>query len=181
MNGGELFSFVSVSGALPEPICRHYFHKILAALMYLHGKGIAHRDLKLDNILVDADTYDIKIADFGFAMPVWGRDGSGMLQTKRGTPEYMAPEIWEQSNYPYGKAPGYNGQAVDLFALGVILFNLMTGFLPFVHAYPRSFKEQDSYYQYFNQHRPDTFWQMHEKHNKIEVSDEFKDMINIMF
>ena len=100
--GGELFSFVINGGPLPENICRFYFHKILGALLYLHNKGIVHRDMKLDNILVDSDTYDIKIADFGFAIPVWGRDGSGNLQTKRGTPEYMAPEIWEQDGYPLG-------------------------------------------------------------------------------
>ena len=161
VEGGELFSYVINGGAFPETICRFYFTKILSAMMYLHSKGIVHRDLKLDNILVDSDTYDIKIADFGFAIQIWGRDGTGQLYTKRGTPEYMAPEIWEQDCYPHGQAPGYDGAAIDTFACGVILFNLMTGFLPFVAAYPSNWSQQDPYYKFFNGHDSDGFWSQH--------------------
>jgi serine/threonine protein kinase len=60
------------------------------------------------------ENFDLKIADFGFAGPMAGRDGSGLLNTKLGTHNYMAPEIHD------GKP--YNGQQVDLFALGIILF-----------------------------------------------------------
>lgn len=59
---------------------------------YIHSKGVAHRDLKPENILFD-ENYNIKLADFGFAAPVFGKDDSGCLNTRLGTESYMAPEI----------------------------------------------------------------------------------------
>ena len=67
-------------------------------LGYCHGRGVVHRDLKPENLLLD-QFYNIKIADFGFAAPFDGRDGSGKLSTKLGTMNYMAPEI--HINQPY--------------------------------------------------------------------------------
>lgn len=82
-------------------------------LDYCHRNGVAHRDLKPENLLLDTN-YNIKIADFGFAAPVEGKDGSGYLTTGLGTPNYMAPEILLKQ--PYEARP------VDLFAAAVILF-----------------------------------------------------------
>ena len=64
----------------------------MEGLDYCHSKGVTHRDLKPENILLDSN-YIIKIADFGFAAPIEGRDGKGYLKTKLGTMNYMAPEI----------------------------------------------------------------------------------------
>lgn len=64
----------------------------MQGLDYCHMKGIAHRDLKPENLLLDGQ-YVLKIADFGFAAPVMGKDGEGQLFTKLGTHNYMAPEI----------------------------------------------------------------------------------------
>ena len=64
--GGELIDYVYKKGGLSEPICRYYFKQLLKALCYLHTKGYSHRDLKLDNILLD-DKFNLKIVDFGFA------------------------------------------------------------------------------------------------------------------
>ena len=86
---------------------------MLQALQYIHSNGVAHRDLKPENILLDS-SFNIKIADFGFAGPIEGRDGSGYLSSMKGTHAYMAPEI-------IFKEP-YQGNVVDLFALGVTLF-----------------------------------------------------------
>lgn len=72
--GGELFDYISESGGLNDKICRFYFKQMLAALHCMHSQGITHRDLKPENILID-ENYNIKIADFGFAAPVAGRDG----------------------------------------------------------------------------------------------------------
>jgi serine/threonine protein kinase len=92
ISGGELFDFVASGGALPENVCRYYFRQMLSALHALHSKGTTHRDLKPENVLVD-EHYNLRLADFGFAAPIEGRDGSGQLRTKLGTESYMAPEI----------------------------------------------------------------------------------------
>lgn len=90
--GGELFDFVANSGRFEEPAARYYFKQFLEGLDYVHQKGFTHRDLKPENLLLDHQ-FTLKIADFGFAAPVEGKDGSGNLTTKLGTLNYMAPEI----------------------------------------------------------------------------------------
>ena len=90
---------------------------MIEGLDYVHQKGVTHRDLKPENVLYDS-SFNLKIADFGFAAPVDGRDGSGYLKTKLGTESYMAPEI-------HARKP-YNGASVDLFACGIILFIMFT-------------------------------------------------------
>ena len=92
------------------------------AMKHIHDRKILHRDLKPENVLMDLDGY-IKLADFGFAAPTMGKDGSGYLKTFLGTFLYMAPEI-------HAKQP-YEGKKVDIFALGVVLFILLTGHRPF--------------------------------------------------
>ena len=84
---------------------------------YVHNKGVTHRDLKPENVLYD-DNFNLKIADFGFAAPIEGKDGSGTLKTRLGTESYMAPEI-------HMKKP-YSGSSVDLLASGIILFIMFT-------------------------------------------------------
>jgi serine/threonine protein kinase len=89
------------------------FIQLLLAVKYLHSKGIYHRDLKMTNVLID-DKRTIKLIDFGFAD---NRDQE--LTSYCGTPSYMAPEIVEKR--------GYRGKHVDMWALAVILFKLLTG------------------------------------------------------
>ena len=80
---GELYGYVANKALRPE-ICRFYFKQILEVLKYLHEQGVVHRDLKLDNIMLDK-SYNVKIIDWGFAAPVQGRDGKGFLHLPRGT------------------------------------------------------------------------------------------------
>jgi serine/threonine protein kinase len=106
---------------------------MLDALNHSHLMGVANRDLKIENILLDSDL-NVKIADFGLAAPVAGRNGLGWLHTYVGTEGYMAPEIFELLPIdPIGKRfpPTYKGHEVDLFALGVILFVLYANQYPF--------------------------------------------------
>jgi len=77
ITGGELFDYVALAPFSPE-MCRYFFKQTLQALHYIHSHGTAHRDLKPENILLD-DQFNVKIADFGFAAPVEGRDGGGKL------------------------------------------------------------------------------------------------------
>ena len=86
----------------------------------MHSKGYAHRDLKLDNILMDVDTKQIKIIDFGFSLRASAED---KLTIYCGTPHYMDPDLAR-------KMP-YNGQAADVWACGIILYIILVGKLPF--------------------------------------------------
>lgn len=90
--GGELFDFIANTGRFGESLARYFFIQFMNGLNYCHQQGVVHRDLKPENLLLD-QYYNIKIADFGFAGPIDGRDGDGNLTTKLGTMNYMAPEI----------------------------------------------------------------------------------------
>ena len=83
-NGGELFDFITASGKFDETVARYYFRQMIESLNYCHSQGVCHRDLKPENFLLD-DNYMLKLADFGFATPIMGRDGNGYLHTKLGT------------------------------------------------------------------------------------------------
>jgi serine/threonine protein kinase len=115
--GGELFDYVALTGRFDERIARFYFKQLITGLDYVHQRGVTHRDLKPENVLYDSH-FNLKIADFGFAAPVAGRDGTGTCKTKLGTESYMAPEI-------HARRP-YIGTSVDLFACAIILFIMIT-------------------------------------------------------
>jgi len=167
--GGELFDYVANSGAFKEDECKYFFKQMLQAVHYIHSRGFSHRDLKPENILLNKD-YDIKLVDFGFACPLEGRDGSGTNRSVIGTAGYMAPEILLKQ--------AYQGQVVDLFALGVILFILYSGHPPFGMA-----NEEDQYYKLIATNRSDLFWKAHSNPNRKPVgfyTDDFKDLITCM-
>jgi len=172
--GGELFEYLADSGFFSEEITRTYFKIIIDTLEYCFNQGITHRDLKPENLLFD-DNFNLKIADFGFATLLVGRDGSGDLRTVLGTESYMAPEI-------HMRKP-YSGTAVDLFATSIILFIMASGTPPFMKADPNT----DPYYKVLCAGKYETFWKAHEKHKpKTEgkehfFSDEFKDLVQVMF
>jgi len=169
--GGELFEYVADSGRFSEETARTYFRIIIETLEYCHGQGIAHRDLKPENLLFDG-SFNLKIADFGFATLFAGKDGSGQLHTVLGTESYMAPEI-------HMRKP-YSGPSVDLFACGIILFILLSGTPPFAKADPKS----DPHYKLLCAGRHDVFWKAHERGKPKQAgkenffSEEFRDLIN---
>jgi len=95
VNGGELFSYLRREGRLPDIDAKFYAGEIILAFIYLHSQNIIYRDLKPENLLIDAEGH-LKIADFGFAKEVEDR-----TWTLCGTPEYLAPERrWRRDGRP---------------------------------------------------------------------------------
>jgi serine/threonine protein kinase len=123
--GGELFDFIANSGPFQEDEARYYFKQFMAGLDFCHQNQVAHRDLKPENLLIGKN-FDLKIADFGFAGPIEGRNGKGYLYTKLGTLNYMAPEIHLETPY--------QGKQVDLFSAAMILFIMVAQHPPFSSA-----------------------------------------------
>ncbi|KAF6761125.1 AGC/PKA protein kinase [Ephemerocybe angulata] len=119
--GGELFTLLRRSNRFPDPVAKFYAAEVALALNYLHSLDIIYRDLKPENILLNADGH-IKIADFGFAKAC-----TTTTWTLCGTPDYLAPEIVSQSRY---------NKSVDWYALGVLVFEMLSGLPPFHQQTP---------------------------------------------
>ncbi|KAJ5298200.1 uncharacterized protein N7443_006320 [Penicillium atrosanguineum] len=119
VEGGELFDYVSKHGPLPEEEAVRLFRQIIAGLGYCHRFNICHRDLKPENILLDGQ-HNVKLADFGMAAL---QPAGHWLNTSCGSPHYAAPEII------YGRK--YRGDRADMWSCGIILYALLTGYLPF--------------------------------------------------
>ncbi|KAJ5263250.1 hypothetical protein N7478_010855 [Penicillium angulare] len=119
VEGGELFDYVSQNGPLPEEEAVRLFRQIIAGLGYCHRFNICHRDLKPENILLDGN-HNVKLADFGMAAL---QPAGHWLNTSCGSPHYAAPEII------YGRK--YRGDRADMWSCGIILYALLTGYLPF--------------------------------------------------
>uniref|UniRef100_A0A8C5GDC2 MAP/microtubule affinity-regulating kinase 3 n=1 Tax=Gouania willdenowi TaxID=441366 RepID=A0A8C5GDC2_GOUWI len=118
-SGGEVFDYLVAHGRMKEREARAKFRQIVSAVHYCHQRNIVHRDLKAENLLLDADA-NIKIADFGFSNEF---TAGSKLDTFCGSPPYAAPELFQ------GKK--YDGPEVDIWSLGVILYTLVSGSLPF--------------------------------------------------
>jgi serine/threonine protein kinase len=136
--GGELFDYLVEKGRLCEDETRLLFGQLCLAVAYLHDKGIVHRDLKLENILLD-ERCRIKLGDFGFTREF---ERGTFMETFCGTTGYASPEMLQGKKY---QGPGSSRplvdphisqllsiySEVDIWSLGVILYCLLTGTLPF--------------------------------------------------
>lgn len=160
VSGGLLFDVCQSLGAMGEECGRYFMMQMLDVIEFMHGKGVAHRDLKLENILVD-DKMNLKVADFGFAT----FRNVGKLKSYRGTMTYMAPEI------KYGKV--YDGFQVDMFSTAVILFIIVQGTFPFKEA-----KKDEYYYNLLYTGQIEKYFQ---KTGASGLSEEFRDLIVKMF
>lgn len=131
--GGELFDFIAENNHFTEVHAATVMTDLLNALSYLHSRGIAHRDVKLENLLCSNSSWplDVKLADFGFANYV-NSGNEPMLSSFVGTPYYIAPEMIRADPH---------GRPVDIWASGVVMYILLSGKFPF------GGKNEAEYYQ----------------------------------
>lgn len=159
---GELFDYLRHGGGFTEPMARYILKELMEGLVTMHDTGYAHRDLKPENVLLGRG-FQLKIADFGFTTSFRTEtdgaepDGAGSdeeiyMQTKCGTKGYSAPEI----------RTGSYDHKVDFFALGVILFVLVSGFQPF-----RETKQTDWWFDKLMKGQTMLFWNAHTRKQKF--------------
>ena len=118
--GGELFHYIDVHHSFDEPTARFFAANVVLTMEHLHAKGIVYRDLKPENLVLEASGY-LKLADFGFAKHV----GSGKAFTICGTPDYQAPEVIMRRGAT---------RCVDFWAIGVLIYEMLVGEPPFMSA-----------------------------------------------
>ncbi|KAK4878193.1 hypothetical protein RN001_010699 [Aquatica leii] len=116
---GEIFDHLVAKGRMSEPEAKRIFNQIVSAVNYCHSQGVVHRDLKAENLLLDHNM-NIKLADFGFSNQF--TEGC-LLSTWCGSPPYAAPELFQGLKY--------DGPKADIWSLGVVLYVLVCGSLPF--------------------------------------------------
>merc|ERR1719461_1858080 len=158
--GGDLYELLFYSHAMEEKLGRTYFHQLCEGLLAIHTAGVIHRDLKPQNILVDSK-FCLKITDFGHSVIV-DNPRAVLAGTHFGTKGFRAPEIVLGREYT---------RSCDVFALGVILFNMITHRMPF-----RVASAQDSYYYLIARNTEDdwnTFWKI----NKNPATPELRSLI----
>lgn len=118
--GGDLFDFLEGKPRIEESIVRRLFHQLASCISYVHASGFSHRDLKLENIFLDREQQNVILGDWGFATR-WSRNV--LRKGQCGTLFYLAPEMIDGT--------GYYGPEVDMWSLGVVLYYLLVGNLPF--------------------------------------------------
>ena len=171
INGENLFSFVKKRRKLSEKLAKFLFRQIILGIEHIHSKNVVHRDIKLENIMIDFNN-TIKICDFGIGKVLKSEDE--LLYDKCGTPMYMAPEIILSN-----ENDGYKGFPVDIWSSGITLYIMLSGTLPFNLKSKNNKKENISFNG--NKRYNNTYLQnqiISVKPREIEnISEEAKDLL----
>eukprot|EP01083_Nonionella_stella_P037679 102693_1 len=162
--GGELFDILYYTSALKEVVARTYFKQIVNGLEACHNANVVHRDLKPQNLLLDAK-YNLKITDFGLSKIIQSDADAIMKTTYVGTRGYQAPELLLNQKYDL---------KCDIFSVGVILFILMAGYPPFEQA-----AKTDKWFKPLMKGNIDKFWKAHQKSPIAQIPDA-KDLLTRM-
>jgi len=165
---GDLFGFITNSNGLTEEAARYFFDHIADAIRYLHSKGIAHRDIKLENILLD-ENYNPLICDFGLSRKL-SEIGfiTNDIRDKVGTVHYMSPELLADKMHSPVKD--------DIFTLGHILFMMVARHQPFHKA-----SSEDPYYRLIRSNLFHEYWNIIDRfHAPKWCTDEFKTLVTAM-
>jgi serine/threonine protein kinase len=166
VEGPLLFDMCKQLGNVGEDFGRYFAKQMIEQLEYMISNGIVHRDIKLENILMDKDM-NLKLADFGFATNKHNEE----LTSFRGTQSYMAPEIRKQEKF--------NGKQTDIFSMGVVLFTLVVGYFPISTA-----DLKDQFYAFLTQGERDAnginsdYW---DTLKASDLSNDFKDLMQRIF
>ena len=170
INGGNLFSFLKKRRKVSEKTAKFLFKQIILGIKYIHSHNIVHRDIKLENILIDLNN-NIKICDFGIGRVLSSPDQ--LLYDQCGTPMYIAPEILLST-----KKKGYKGFPVDIWSSGIALYILLSGSLPFSFKNGTSVSIEDSDKKNENNEEELQFSIVNNEPKNIEnISDEAKNLL----
>jgi len=152
-----------------EKLVRTFFHQLIQGLEYMHKKGIAHTDLKLENLLL-GEGFELKIADFELCF----KKGDKSIESM-GTPNYRAPEM---RNDFHGNRTLEILQKGDIYSAGIILFCMMMGGLPYTEQLPQNY----DLYEILVEQEFDTFWKIHEKiyGREMSLDQSFKELFEQM-
>ena len=152
---GELFNYIFFTGkGFKEEISRKIFLDIINGIETCHKYGISHGDIKLENILLN-DNFNIKLIDFGFSKKI----NDGLIYESNGTYSYISPEVL------IAATKGYDGVKNDIFSLGIVLFVLIFGFLPFKNATFTDFR-----YKFIIKEQYDEFWKSLNCNENISIT-----------
>jgi BR serine/threonine kinase len=171
---GDMFEYIATNKGFNARIARYYFRQLIYGLDAIHSSNICHRDIKIDNLLLN-DDFKLKIADFEFSNYI--KDGGDEYiahSDKLGSLSYMAPEFYQLRKKGKDWKIYHFGDKVDLFASGVVLFIMLTGSFPFNSA-----ERMDADYKCFSEESTkELFWKR--KHN-LSIPDSAKDLLNRLF